>query len=140
MRLADKGEIQPPPVLDGSSQRVSLEVQTWPGIIAATHWFLYDRSTVDGTDFYVGEEELGHIHLAGEVHLATTPALQKALVAAKLARVFRYAEGWVEFDIESEADADHALWLFRLNYDRITGVAPDALVTRIEDKAAALIS
>ena len=54
--------------LKGPAQSVSAEIQSWPGIIAATHWFLYDRTQVDGADFYVGEKELGHIHLDGELH------------------------------------------------------------------------
>src|SRR6516165_1298489 len=69
MKLADKGRIKPPPALKGAAQLVSQEIQSWPGIVAATHWFLYDRTQVDGADFYVGERELGHIHLDGEFHL-----------------------------------------------------------------------
>ena len=40
MKLADKGPIKPPPVLKGPAQLVSLEIQSWPDIVAATHWFL----------------------------------------------------------------------------------------------------
>src|SRR4029078_10122012 len=57
MRLESKGEIRPPPTLKGPAQSVSREIQSWPRIIAATHWFLYDRTQVDGADFYVGEKE-----------------------------------------------------------------------------------
>src|SRR5262249_1401967 len=55
MKLADKGPIKPPPALKGPAQLVSQEIQSGPGIVAATHWFLYDRTKVDGADFYVGE-------------------------------------------------------------------------------------
>jgi hypothetical protein len=85
MRLESKGEIRPPPKLKGPAQSVSLEIQSWPGIIAATHWFLYDRTQVDGADFYVGEKELGHIHLDGELHLFVTVGLRRRLIEAGLA-------------------------------------------------------
>src|SRR5258707_1086401 len=77
MRLETKGEIRPPPKLKGLAQSVSLEIKSWPGVIAATHWFLYDRTQVDGADFYVGEKELGHIHLDGELHLGVTAGLRR---------------------------------------------------------------
>ena len=68
-------------------------------------------------DFYAGDDELGHLHLDGELHLATTIHLRHLLVAARLARPFAFGgsyAGWVEASIQNEADADHALWLFRL--------------------------
>ena len=40
MRLKDKGPVIAPPVLSGWAQTVSLEIQSWPGIISATHWCL----------------------------------------------------------------------------------------------------
>jgi len=39
IKLADKGPIKPPPALKGLAQLVSQEIQSWPGIVAATHWF-----------------------------------------------------------------------------------------------------
>ncbi|GAC1382130.1 MAG: hypothetical protein NVSMB45_07880 [Ginsengibacter sp.] len=86
MKLEDKGPIKPPPVLSNFPEQVSKEIQSWKEIIAATHWNLYDRKQTDGADFYVGEEELGHIHLDGEVHLATGKELASALLKRKLAK------------------------------------------------------
>ena len=96
--------------------------QKWPGIIAATHWHLSRRDEVDGADFYIGEQELGHIHLDGEVHLATDLEMRKSLVEAGLARPFPWYKSWVELSIRTEPDAAHAIRLFRLNYCRLTGV------------------
>ena len=75
MARADKGPVQPPPALAGTLQTVADEVTGWNGIIATVHWDLFDMSRVDGVDFYYGELELGHIHLDGSVHIATSPAL-----------------------------------------------------------------
>ncbi len=131
--LSAKGKFAPPPVLQGFAQKVSATIQTWPSIIAATHWQLNRATQVDGADFYVGEDELGHIHLNGEVHLATSLELRNLLLAKNLARPFRYYASWVDTMIASDADANHAAWLFRLNYDRICGTPLDALAKRITE-------
>jgi Luciferase len=132
MKLTDKGPIVGPPRLRGPAQTVSAEVQSWPGVVSATHWLLNDPTQVDGADFYVGERELGHIHLDGEIHLAVTQALRRALVERKLAEPFRWAADWVQFPITDKKSAQHALWLFRLGYDRLNGASRIDLFQRIE--------
>src|SRR6516225_9306789 len=99
MKLADKGPIKPPPALKGAAQLVSQEIQSWPGIVAATHWFLYDRTQVDGADFYVGERELGHIHLDGEIHLGATRTLAAMLIEHDLADPFEWGDAWVQYPL-----------------------------------------
>jgi hypothetical protein len=131
MKLADKGLIKPPPVLKGSAQLVSLEIQSWPGIVAATHWFLYDQTQVDGADFYVGDRELGHIHLDGEIHLGTTRTLGAMLIEHGLADPFEWHDAWVQYPIRKKADVDHAVWLFRLGYDRLAGTGIAMLRRRV---------
>ena len=121
IHLAHKGPFRPAPALVGPAGRVAETVAKWPGIIAATHWHLSRRDEVDGADFYIGEQELGHIHLDGEVHLATDLEMRKSLVEAGLARPFPWYKSWVEVSIRDEADADHAIQLFRLNYCRLIG-------------------
>jgi hypothetical protein len=133
MKLADKGPIKPPPVLKGPAQIVSLEIQSWPGIIAATHWFLLDQTQVDGADFYVGERELGHIHLDGEIHLSVTRLLAATLIEHGLADRFEWGNAWVQYPIRRKADVDHALWLFHLAYDRLTGTGITTLRQRVAD-------
>ena len=128
MKLEDKGPIKPPPVLTKFPQQVSKEIQSWHGIIAATHWNLHNRSKPDGADFYVGEAELGHIHLNGEVHLATGSILATALIKNKLASRFPYGADWVTCPINSAEDAAHAIRLFKLNYRRINGEKLEELI------------
>lgn len=131
MKLKDKGTILPAPVLSKYPQMVSEEIQTWSKIISATHWDLYDRSKVDGADFYVGEKELGHIHLDGWVHLATNKALSQVILKNKLAQKFPYAQDWVMFSIAKKQDVKKAILLFQLNYDRLNGAPIDALISKI---------
>jgi hypothetical protein len=133
MRLETKGEIQPPPKLKGPAQSVALAIQSWPKVIAATHWFLYDRARVDGTDFYVGEKELGHIHLDGELHLGVTAGLRRQLIEAGRAAALPWAEDWVQATISSRQDAVNAVWLFQLGYDRLVGVSISDLRRRIRE-------
>ena len=133
MRLAEKGPIIAPPVLEGWAQGVSLEIQSWPKIISATHWYLHDLTQVDGADFYVGEKELGHIHLDGEMHLSLTRPLRKALTGARLAQPFPWSDSWVQFPITSRGSTKRAIWLFRLAYDRLNGERSSELQRRIRD-------
>lgn len=92
---------------------------------------------MDGTDFYVGDEELGHVHLNGEAHLATSPALRQALVARGFARPLRWGgaayPGWTEYSVRTAADAAHATWLFELNYHRLQGRPETELVVAIRN-------
>ncbi|WP_158818534.1 luciferase family protein [Methylocapsa sp. S129] len=115
---ADKGPVKPPPALDGPLRTVADAIAGWPGVIATVHWDLFHPSRVDGIDFYFGEEELGHIHLDGALHLATSPSLGKALIAERLARPFHYQRGWVCEDVQTIGPAA-AIALFRRNYERL---------------------
>src|SRR5256885_14884168 len=110
MRLETKGEIRPPPKLKGPAQSVSLGIQSWRGVISATHWYLYDRSQVDGADFYVGEKELGHIHLDGELHLGLTAGLCRELVEAASAGAVPRGGGWLSAPDSNPRDARDAPW------------------------------
>ena len=133
MTLEEKGPIKPPPELSKFPQQVSKEIQSWEDITAATHWELYDRSKTDGADFYVGQEELGHIHLNGEIHLATGKELAAVLIKNKLGKKFLYGSDWVTSPIESAKDVVHAVWLFELNYKRIKGEPVEKLILEINN-------
>lgn len=132
LTLAEKGPFAPAPSLSGPAGRVAREIAAWPGILAATHWRLGAPGTVDGADFYVGAEELGHIHLDGDVHLATTLALREALLARRFAKPLPWYASWVCLPIRNDTDAAHALRVVRLNYDRLAGVPMANLLARIE--------
>jgi hypothetical protein len=121
---AAKGPVAPPPALDGPLQTIVDAVAGWPGVNTTVHWHLTDRSRVDGVDFYVGEEELGHLHLDGSIHLATSPALGKAMIAEGVAKPFRYQQGWVEEQVR-RIGTDAAIALFRRNYEHLQARGSD---------------
>ena len=134
MTLEEKGRIVPPPTMSAYPQMVSLAIQQWKNVISASHWNLYDTSKIDGADFYVGKNELGHIHLDGSVHLATTNELRIPLIENNLAQIFSYGgeyEGWVQFKISTETDAKQAIWLFQLNYEWLMGISIETLISKI---------
>jgi hypothetical protein len=113
-----KGRVAPPPTLQNPLQSVVDEVASWPGMVTTVHWHFADQSRVDGVDFYLAEHELGHLHLDGEIHLATSPDLKNAMVAEGVAQPFRYLPGWVEAQVGSVGTAA-AIALFRRNYERL---------------------
>lgn len=111
-----KGPIAPAPRLEGSLQAVVDAVSGWPGIDTTVHWHLVLRDRIDGVDFYWHDEELGHLHLDGSIHLATSPALGRTMIAEGVARPFAYEEGWVEEQV-ARIGVDAAVTLFRRQYD-----------------------
>lgn len=123
MPRANKGPLVAPPPLDGVMGTVAAAIARWPGVIATGHWDLNDATRIDGVDFYVGEDELGHIHLDGSIHLATNSSLGGSLVAEGLAFRFPYARGWVQHQMEN-LDASTAIALFKRNYDRFSPAQP----------------
>ena len=136
IHLRNEGPIQTAPQLHGLAQDVSTELQSWPGMIAVTHWHLSDPTRVDGAEFHVqGRGELGHIHLNGEIHLALTKALRTQLVALKLAKPFRWSDAWVTASLTSRQEAGHALWLLRLGYDRLCSTSEETLFARIASRS-----
>jgi len=113
-----KGPIAPPPALAGKLKAVADAVAAWPEVEATVHWRFDQPDRVDGVDFYVGPDELGHIHLDGSIHLATPPWLGSALVAEGLGKPFVWARGWTVASIH-RLGVDRSVALFRRNYDRL---------------------
>ncbi|MDX2013264.1 MAG: DUF5519 family protein [Myxococcaceae bacterium] len=133
MKRSEKGHFAPPPRLaPPHAQSLSETLARWPGTEARTHWFLGDESTVDGADFYVGEDELGHLHLDGEAHVAVGTALRDALVRAKLAHPFVYSRAFVTWPVDSAADRARAEWLFSLRYGVLTGGSVDEALRQVQ--------
>lgn len=132
MNLAQKGHFAPPPTLaPPHAQALSQSLAAWPGVHARTHWFLGDESTVDGADFYVGDDELGHLHLDGEAHVAVGEPLRNALVKARLARPFTWSRAFVTWPVSTAAERTHAEWLFSLRFAMLNGTPLDSVLARL---------
>jgi hypothetical protein len=103
---------------------VSAEVESWPGVIAATHWNLYQRDLPDGADYYIGENEIGHLHFYGEAHVASDKAIREIFVKTGKAEIFRFGntnsyQYWTQVMIDTKEKAQNAIDLFAANYRRL---------------------
>jgi hypothetical protein len=77
------GSFVPPPTLSPKhAQALSETLASWALVHARTHWLLGDESVADGADFYLGDEELGHLHLDGEAGALMTLVTARAKVVA----------------------------------------------------------
>ena len=124
MKLSDKGPIEPPPSMPGLLGRISTEIQSWPGVIAATHWDLYRATVPDGADFYVGDTEIGHLHFYGGAHVASDRSLCERFIAQGKAQPFRFRQDpnyryWTQVTVATEKHAQDTIELFRANYERL---------------------
>jgi hypothetical protein len=135
MKLAAKGRFVPPPRLPANAEEVSVTLATWKGVTARTHWQLGDETVVDGADFYVGESEVGHLHLDGTAHVVAEGPIRDALVAAGLAAPFRWSDAFVVVSAKRADQIAHALWVFALRQDALCGVATEDLLVRIAERA-----
>jgi len=135
MLLSEKGRFAPPPTLKGAAQRVSETIASWKDVHARAHWLLGDEDTIDGADFYLGQEEIGHIHLYSEAHVMLPRAVADALIKAKLASTFPSGRDVVAFAIKSKSDIDHALWLFELSYSKHRGMSDKQLLQQVAERA-----
>lgn len=96
-----------------AADRIQREVSSWPGVTVAPHRF-------GGVEFRVGRRELGHLHGSRLADLPFPRAVREELVAAGRARPHHVLpeSGWVSYAMSAPEDADGAIELFRLNYER----------------------
>lgn len=134
MARREKGRVAPAPRLAGAPQLVADAVAGMPGVVAQAHWQIGSQTDVNGSDFYVGEEELGHIHLDGEAHVPLGAAVVKALVKARLARRFRWSDAFAAIDAN---DFDNTVWVFALRRQQIAGLGEDEVLSLIGARSAA---
>lgn len=119
-----KGRVARAPRLGAAAQAVADGVAALPDVIVQAHWEIGSQTDVNGADFYVGEHELGHIHLDGEAHVPLGRALVDLVIAAKLARRFAYSRDFLVVDTD---DREHALWVFGLRHAQIAGTSASEL-------------
>jgi hypothetical protein len=132
MSRQSKGRVAPAPRLGPAAQLVVDAVAALPSVSVQAHWEIGSQTEVNGTDFYVGEEELGHVHLDGEAHVPLGSSLAELVITNKLARRFRWSRDFVVVDTK---DPDRALWVFGLRRAQIDGVSDLELRARVTARA-----
>jgi len=98
------------------------EVSVWPGVTSHEHRF-------GGTEFRVGEREIGHVHWFGIVDIPFTVRLRDALIAAGRAEQHHFVpdSGWTTVRL-SEHGAENARSLLRLSYLKVRIKSTDSTV------------
>jgi hypothetical protein len=88
-------------------------VSAWPRISVLPHRF-------GGIEFLYGAAEVGHVHPNGIVDIPFPRPMRDALLSEGLAGEHRWVpnSGWTTFQVRSEREIAHALWLLRLSYLR----------------------
>ncbi|NWF70785.1 MAG: DUF5519 family protein [Chloroflexi bacterium] len=87
------------------------QVTSWDGITAQPHRF-------GGTEFNIGQVEIGHIHGSHMLDVPFTVKIRESLVAAGEAHPHHllHASGWISFYLRKDADVQQAIKLLRLSY------------------------
>ena len=98
-----------------SSARITAELLTWPGVESGPGRF-------GATAFRVSNREIGHLHGDHAAHFSFPRSQWRELLAQGRIQphpVFPDREGPAARRIESDADVDDVVALFRLNYERV---------------------
>ncbi len=94
-------------------KKIEAEISRWPNTSTRAHRF-------GGREFLFGKAEIGHVHTGGVVDIPFPRLIRDALLADGLAQEHHWVpnSGWITFQVHSEADFKHALWLLRLSFLR----------------------
>lgn len=92
-------------------ETVVTEVSEWDGVEVGEHRF-------GGTEFTLGEREIGHVHQWGILDIAFPRRVRDELVAEERTEPHHIypKSGWTTFHVEGPDDVERALWLLRLSY------------------------
>lgn len=98
-----------------TGEQIANVVESWPGVEAAPHRF-------GGVEFRLGRRELGHLHGDRIADLPFPRRVRDQLIAEGRARPHHVLpeSGWITVSIRSPEEADGAVELFRMAYERAT--------------------
>jgi Family of unknown function (DUF5519) len=97
------------------ADRIRRAVTAWPGITTASGEY-------GETDFVVSGRSIGHVHGGHQADIPFPRRIRDELVAAGRTGPHHVHpdSGWTTLYIRTDADADEAVALLRINYDRVT--------------------
>jgi hypothetical protein len=98
-----------------TGDQIADTVRSWPGVDAAPHRF-------GGVEFRLGRRELGHLHGDRIADLPFPRRVRDQLIAEGRARPHHVLpdSGWITVSIHSPDEAEGAVELFRMAYERAT--------------------
>ena len=93
--------------------QVETVILSWPGVTTKIHRF-------SGTEFDLGQREIGHLHGNGLLDIPFTRSLRDEVVQAGRARPHHIfpRSAWVSFPIYTGPNVPDAIALLRRNYKR----------------------
>lgn len=96
----------------GAHEKIHAAVTSWSEVAAHPHRF-------GGTEYRLGERELGHIHGDALVDIPFPKKVRNEIVAAGRAEAHHIlpASGWVSLYLNEPADVENAILLFKQSYD-----------------------
>jgi hypothetical protein len=99
--------------MEANGARIEHEVASWEGVTVDEHRF-------GGVEFRLGKRELGHVHGDRLVDLPFKRTVRDMLVETGRAQPHHVLpdSGWVSKRMETDADVDEVIELFRLSYER----------------------
>src|SRR5436305_11523486 len=98
--------------VQGAGESIRAAVLAWTGVSAHPHQF-------GGTEYRIGNREIGHIHGDDLVDIPLPTRVRDELVAAGRAEPHHILpnSGWITFRLHQPDDVAAAIELFRLSYD-----------------------
>jgi hypothetical protein len=95
-------------------EKINKEILSWPGVTTGQHRF-------GGTEFRVGNREMGHIHGDKLADLTFPMQTRNQLIESGRASPHHILpeSGWVSKWIRSEEDESEVVELFRMQYKRL---------------------
>jgi hypothetical protein len=96
------------------AEHIRRQVTDWPRVTTAT-------GDYGETDFLVGRRSIGHVHGGYQADIPFPRRIRDELVAAGRTGPHHVHpdSGWTTLYIRTDADAQQAIQLLRINYDRI---------------------
>ena len=101
--------------VDERAEHIRREVTGWPGVTTAAGQY-------GETDFVVSGRSIGHVHGGHQADIPFPRRIRDELVDAGRTGPHHVHpdSGWTTLYIRNEADADEAIALLRINYDRVS--------------------
>lgn len=99
---------------DGRAERIRHAVTSWPGVTTAAGQY-------GETDFVVDRRSIGHVHGGHQADIPFPRRIRDELVTSGRTGPHHVHpdSGWTTLYIRTDADAENAIELLRINYDRV---------------------
>lgn len=98
--------------IHSAKEQITQAILTWEGVTAHSHSF-------GGTEFRLGQREIGHIHGDDLVDIPFPKKVRNEVIAAGQAEPHHVLpeSGWISFHLRQPDDVERAIALFRQSFE-----------------------